>query len=381
MIAAKLICKPVFNTLQEHISPRWLMVMIFPILILNAWLVIKTLQYFQPLVAIVILAALLAFILNYPVQFLQQHGNRHSVAVVVVFLLTLLILIGLGITLVPRLIEELSQIMATIPDWIAASNQRLENLQAWAEQRHLPVSLSLLDTPITKLSSNGLQSIANPLLSLTMSTVGSATDIVFTIVLTFYFLLDGESIWKGIFQWMPNHVTTLCEQSLEQNFQNYIIGQITLASLMGSSMMVLFLLLKIPFALLFGLGIGVLTLIPLGGFLGMCLTGLIITIQDPVLGLKTFALALLIDQIIDQAIAPRLLGRFTGLRPAWILIALFIGTKLFGLLGLIVSVPLAGFVKDTLHELRNASVDTVIGLEAPATSDHSPLEKQQVQQL
>jgi predicted PurR-regulated permease PerM len=381
MIAAKLICKPVFNTLQKHINPRWLMSIVFPILILNAWLVIKTLQYFQPLVAIVILAALLAFILNYPVQFLQQHGNRHSVAVVVVFLLTLLILMGLGITLVPRLIEELSQIVVTIPDWIEVSNQRLENLQAWAEQRQLPVSLSLLDAPITKLSSDGLQSIANPLLSLTMSTVGSATDIVFTIVLTFYFLLDGESIWQGIFQWMPNHVTTLCEQSLTQNFQNYIIGQITLASLMGSSMMVLFLLLKIPFALLFGLGIGVLTLIPLGGFLGMCLTGLVITIQDPVVGLKTFALALLIDQIIDQAIAPRLLGRFTGLKPAWILIALFIGTKLFGLLGLIVSVPLAGFVKDTLHELRNASVNPVIGLEVPATSDHSPLEKQPVQQL
>lgn len=133
MIAAKLICKPVFSTLQKHISSRWLMVMIFPILILNAWLVIKTLQYFQPLVAIVILAALLAFILNYPVQFLQQHGNRHSVAVVVVFLLTLLILMGLGITLVPRLIEELSQIVVTIPDGIEASNQRLENLQAWAE--------------------------------------------------------------------------------------------------------------------------------------------------------------------------------------------------------------------------------------------------------
>ncbi|WP_460203842.1 AI-2E family transporter [Scytonema sp. NUACC21] len=52
MNSAKLICKPVFNTLQKHISPRWLMVMIFPILILNAWLAIKTLQYFQPLVAI-----------------------------------------------------------------------------------------------------------------------------------------------------------------------------------------------------------------------------------------------------------------------------------------------------------------------------------------
>jgi len=90
--------------------------------------VIKTLRYFQPLVAIVILAALLAFILNYPVQFFQQHGNRHSVAVVVVFLLTLLILIGLGITLVPHLIEELSQIVVTIPDWIEVSNQRLESV-------------------------------------------------------------------------------------------------------------------------------------------------------------------------------------------------------------------------------------------------------------
>ncbi|KAF3891309.1 AI-2E family transporter [Tolypothrix bouteillei VB521301] len=65
------------------------MVLIFPILILDTWLAIETLQYFQPLVAIVILAALLAFILNYPVQFLQQHGNRHSIAAVVVFLLTL----------------------------------------------------------------------------------------------------------------------------------------------------------------------------------------------------------------------------------------------------------------------------------------------------
>jgi predicted PurR-regulated permease PerM len=52
-----------------------------------------------------------------------------------------------------------------------------------------------------------------------------------------------------------------------------------------------------------------------------------------------------VDQIIDQAIAPRLLGSFTGLKPVWVLISLVVGTYVGGLLGLIVAVPLAGFIK------------------------------------
>ncbi|NJL22154.1 MAG: AI-2E family transporter [Leptolyngbyaceae cyanobacterium SM1_3_5] len=63
-----------------------------------------------------------------------------------------------------------------------------------------------------------------------------------------------------------------------------------------------------------------------------------------------FTVSLVIDQLIDQLITPRLLGRFTGLRPLWVLIALIVGTKIGGLLGLILAVPLSGFVKSLLDE-------------------------------
>jgi predicted PurR-regulated permease PerM len=62
---------------------------------------------------------------------------------------------------------------------------------------------------------------------------------------------------------------------------------------------------------------------------------------------KVLATAVVIDQLIDQAIAPRLLGKFTGLRPIWVLIALLVGTNVAGVLGLLIAVPVAGFIKDT----------------------------------
>ena len=76
------------------------------------------------------------------------------------------------------------------------------------------------------------------------------------------------------------------------------------------------------------------TFIPFGSFLSVCSVSLIVATQDPILGLRVLLLGVLINQIIDQAIAPRLLSRFTGLRPAWVLISLLIGTKILGLIGL-----------------------------------------------
>jgi predicted PurR-regulated permease PerM len=66
------------------------------------------------------------------------------------------------------------------------------------------------------------------------------------------------------------------------------------------------------------------------------------------LGIKVLAVGLLVEQAIENIIAPRLLGRFTGLNPVWVLVALLLGTRIAGLLGLLVAIPIAGFIKTTL---------------------------------
>jgi predicted PurR-regulated permease PerM len=139
---------------------------------------------------------------------------------------------------------------------------------------------------------------------------------------------------------------------LRLNFHNYFIGQATLASLMAVSITVAFLVLKVPFGLLFGLAIGFMTLLPFGAVFSIWLVSFLIGLNSLWLGIKVLFVALVIDQSIESGIAPRLLGRFTGLNPVWVLIALLLGVRIGGLLGLLIAVPTASFIKSIIDMLK-----------------------------
>lgn len=336
----------------------------FPLIVFNGWLALQVFQYFQPLVTIFGLAALLAFVLNYPVQFLQQRQVSRNYAVALVFLIALVVLVTFGITIIPILLEQLSEGAKLLPSWIDAGDQKLQSLNQWAATQNLPINISHVVTQLTDRLPDELQSLAEELVNLAVGAIDSVSEVILTVVLAFYLLLDGERIWNGVFRCLPSRFSLILQQSLQQNFQNYFIGQIALAALVGLAMTSAFLALRVPFGLLFGLGVGIMTLIPFGDVLSFCLVTLLVAAHDFWLGAKTFVVAVVIDQIIDQAIAPRLLGSFTGLNPVGVLAALALGTKIGGLLGLLTAVPLASSLKSLLDNLLsptdnslNSSVD------------------------
>lgn len=330
----------------------------FPLVILNGWLVLQVFQYFQPLVTIFVLAALLAFILNYPVQFLEKRQVKRNYAVLLVFLVTLVVLVAFGITLIPVLIEQLTESAKLLPSWIDSGSQKLQAINDWAATQDLPVNLSQLVIQVTDRLPDELQSLAEQFLSVALEAIDSVSEVVLTVVLSLYILLDGR-LWNSLFKRLPPRFGPLVEQSLQQNFQNYFVGQVALACLVGFSMTLVFLVLRVPFGLLFGLGVGIMTLIPFGDVLSFSLVSLLVASHDFGLGVKTFVMAIVVDQIIDQAIAPRLLGGFTGLAPVWVLAALAVGTKVGGLLGLLIAVPLASCLKSALDSLPTATDDSI----------------------
>jgi predicted PurR-regulated permease PerM len=183
-------------------------------------------------------------------------------------------------------------------------------------------------------------------------------------VLTFYLLLHGERLWNGIFQWFPSPMGWQIRQAFRENFQNYFIGQITLASLMATTMTVAFVLIQVPFGLLFGLGVGLLALFPFGVPFGIVLVSLLTALKSIWLGLRVLIIATIIDQAIENGIAPQLMGGFTGLNPVWILVSLLVGAKIAGLLGLVVAVPLASSLKSIADRLQVPKLQP--------TSDHDP---------
>jgi predicted PurR-regulated permease PerM len=327
---------------------KWLIfTLLFPLVFLNGWLAFLLVKNFQPVVTILVLATLFAFVLNYPVSILQKRGVKRSYGVALVFISALVIIVALGITLVPIVVEQFNEMVKVLPQWINSSEEKLQILNDWFFGHKLNVNLSQLLTRVTEQLPNELEFVSDKLLSIIIDTIDSVSDGLIIVVLTFYLLLDGPRIWEGIFKKLPGSFAQQISQSIQQNFQNYLIGQGTLALLMGVSETLMFLGFQIQFALLFGLGVGLLSLIPFGDVISLIVITLILATHDFWLAVKVLATAVVIDQLIDQAIAPRLLGKFTGLRPIWVLIALLVGTNVAGVLGLLIAVPVAGFIKDT----------------------------------
>ncbi|NES68051.1 MAG: AI-2E family transporter [Okeania sp. SIO2D1] len=323
-----------------------------PIIVINGWALLQIFQYFGRIITIAVSATLLSFLLDYPVIFLQKHKVKRPRAVILVFLVALVIILVLGVILIPLLLEQLTGFIEKFPSWLASGNKQLESFDQWADKRKLPINLTLWTNQFTENLSSQLQDITGEIISFIVNTLGRIFDILITIIITFYLMLHGDRLWDGIFNWLPNNLEVHVRKSLRQNFQNYFIGQATLACLMGVAMTIGLLLLGAPFGLLFGIGIGLMTLIPFGTALGVTLVSLLITLEDFWLGIKVLIVIVLIEQAIENFVAPRILGGFTGLNPVWILVSLLVGAQVWGVLGLLIAVPVAGFVKNTVNYLR-----------------------------
>ncbi|WP_066425738.1 AI-2E family transporter [Anabaena sp. 4-3] len=343
------------NISLEELLKLLIATLLFPLVFINGWLVLRFFEYFQPLVAIFILATLLAFILNYPVSLLQERGIKRNYAIALVFFVALLVLIIVAIILVPVAIEQFHEIAKLLPQWIDASQARIQNYidLVWGER--FQVNVSQIITRLIDKIPDELEQISDKLLSIAIDTIDSLSEALVTIVLTFYFLLDGQRIWEGLFKKLPWSFAQKLSQSIQDNFQKYLIGQVSLAFLVGTSQTLMFLGFRVEFGLLFGLGIGIFSLIPFGDVVSLIVISLIIASHDFWLAVKILAVAVIIDQLIDQAIAPRLFGTLTGVRPVWVLISLLLGTYIGGLIGLIIAVPVAGLIKDIVDGWESAA--------------------------
>lgn len=330
--------------------------LIFPMLFLNGWLLWIVTQQLEPLVSILITATLISFLLDYPIRFLQQLGVKRGWAVGLVFLIFALILSGLVFILGPLILRQANELIIRLPDWIKSGQQQLSSLEDWAAAQQLPIDLRSNIAQLIERVSLTLRSLTSQLISLTLSAISSIVNVFLTLVFAVFLVLRGESLWAGILGWLPLAWNTQVRQSLPQNFEGYIAGQVTLAVVLSITETIALFVSGAPLALLFGLMIGTASLIPFGGTTAILVVSLLLALQDFGLGLKVLLVAEVVLQVNENIVGPRVLGEITGLNPVWTLISLFIGVKLGGVLGLIVAVPIASFIKGTANTIRTSGV-------------------------
>ncbi|MBD2295593.1 AI-2E family transporter [Anabaena sphaerica FACHB-251] len=326
-----------------------------PIIALNVWLLSVLFRYFQHPITILSIAAILAFLLNYPVKLFERARITRTQSVIIVLLITLTLLIILGVTLVPMVIDQTIQLLNNIPDWLASSQDNLGKLQVLARQKRIQVDLSLVTSQINAGVQNLLQQIASGAVGFAGILLSALLNIVLVVVLAFYMLLYGDRVWYGLINLLPSHFGIPFSKSLQLNFQNFFLSQLLLGLFMVVALTPIFLFLRVPFALLFAIIIGISELIPfVGATLGIGLVTLLVFLQTWWLAFPVAMMAIIMQQIKDNILAPKLLGNFIGLNPLWIFVAILMGFEIAGLLGTLVAVPIAGTIKGTFDAIKNS---------------------------
>ncbi|MBD3883090.1 AI-2E family transporter [Phormidium tenue FACHB-886] len=334
----------------------------FPLLFLNGWLLLVLAQELQPLLSILITATLLAFLLDYPIRFLVDRGVRRGIAVSSVLLLFLVLLSLLAVFLVPLILQQANELLTRLPEWIKSGQQQLKTLESWAVAQQFPIDLSTAFNQVVARLTTGVRSLTSQAFGLVFGAIGSVVNVFLTLVFTIFLVLRGESLWSGILGWLPARWNTQIRQALPQNFERYIVGQTTMSVIISLCQITVLLFLRVPLAQLFGVGIGVASLVPFGGTTTILLVSLLLALQNFWLGAKVLAIALSVNWLIENILAPRILGELTGLNPVWMLISLDLGVKLGGVLGLVIAVPIASFIKATADSIRTSQPELFLEL-------------------
>jgi predicted PurR-regulated permease PerM len=341
--------------------PQWLKVSLaFPLIFLNGWLIGLLYHSLQPISSIVIAACLVTFLLDYPIALLERRGLPRAWAIGLVLVVAIALVGAIGFGLLPIVFRQLEEFVNRLPAWLTAAQQQVAILSTLPIFQDLPVDLTTLTAGLTERVTQTLQLASRQAIFLAVDTINSALNLLLTVVLTVLLVFSGTRLWNGLLSWLPAPWNKQIQDSLRQSFQSYFAGQAIVSTIQGVTLMTVFLLLQIPFGLLFGLTIGFASLIPFGGTLTIIVISSLLALQNIWLGLKVLLVAVLVGQIIENAIAPRLMSGMTGLNPAVVFISLLMGSQVGGILGLLLAVPSAGFIKRIADRFRGSTSDVLV---------------------
>jgi predicted PurR-regulated permease PerM len=338
--------------LERLVLPWWLRLSLaLPLLALNLWVLRQLLLPLAPFPALFLGAALIAFLLDLPTRWLAQRGLPRPLAVLAVVGLALGLLVLAALWLLPRLVEQLGELINVLPSWLVEAEGLLDRLEHWAGDRGLPTEFTDLSSALFARASQIASQLSQRALGILGATVGLTVNTLIVAVLALFLLLGGDAIVAGLARWLPVSMRALVLSTLNRTFRGYFAGQVLLALILSVLQIGVFTLLGIPYGVLFAVAIGFTTLVPYASAVTIVLVSVLLAFDNPRTALEVLAAAISVGQVVDQVIQPRLMGSIVGLQPAWLLVCLPIGSRVgslmgFGeLLGLLLAVPVASCIK------------------------------------
>ncbi|HZU07244.1 MAG TPA: AI-2E family transporter [Chloroflexota bacterium] len=322
-----------------------------------------------------VLATLVAFMLAPLVTLAEERGLPRPLAVSGVYLGVALALLAAGALLIRPFLTQAALFLENVPDYITRIYGYLLVIDQWLEGLGIGGGLATLQSEATRRLTTESTLILGDLVRFLTHVANSVVDAVLVLVISFYLLLDGPRLRQGLLALVPKaHQSKVAflEEHLVRVVGGYLRGQLTLALSLGLVVGVGLQLLGMPYAVVLGVIAGLFELVPMFGAVLGALPALAIALLQPFpMVLWVLLFFVVVQQIENHVLVPRISGHAVGLHPLGAMFALLAGFELGGVLGAIFAVPVAGFlwvVAITLYRRLMGLEDTGPGRRAPVPS-------------
>ena len=292
------------------VFPRWLRnSLLFPLFFFNGWLFTRLVSFLQPLVTLVLIAIILALVLDYPVQFLQRRGVPRAVSLSLVLVVAIAAIFIGGFLVLPALVSQIGTFINQLPQWVASSDGLLSWLDQLPMAESLDVSFNDLQAQLVRQMTGVMRTLGTTLLGLLAGSISSGFKVFFVVVLTVFMLTKGGKAWAFM------------------------------------------------------------------GAFAQTSVSLFVMFHDLGTGIQVFIIALVLGQILDEIILPKVMGDLIGVNPIWLIVSVFIGARLGGVMGILIAVPIASVIKEIITDMvaeSRGEVTTPPAFPPAASPDPAP---------
>lgn len=359
-------------------------IMIFLILIIKPTLIPNTFRKLITAFKPFIIGGAIAFLINIPMKLIEEKivkplGKKYKylekisrIIALVSSLIIVSVLIGAFINyIVPQLLDSLITLTDGIPDYIKSlQNYITENLNKLDVIKYLNTDIPSLIQKGLLYISNIINMIISNLFNFTLGITNFFVNLFLAVIIAIYILLSKEKLMlqfkKLIYAFISEKK---CEKILyvlkltNYKFSRFILGQSTDGLILGTVFFIALSLFKIPYALLISILIPILNFVPIfGTYIGIAISAFIILMVKPTAVILFLVIIITIQQIDGKFIYPVVVGNSLGLSSLWILLAIVVGGNLFGILGMLLGMPLLSVVYELFSQtvnkrLKNKDID------------------------
>ena len=333
-------------------------ILIFIIITILLFLTYRIVQDMTSLFMAIFIAIIFAYVMNPLVNILERKGIKRTWGILLIYLVIGLLFFFLSFSLIPSMVKEFGNLFEDLPTYFTQLSEFLNDLYNVYSERieNLPVGFKSIDDSIK----NSLTSLETTLIMAMQNVTDGVVNIfskVFTLVLipvlTFYFLQDKDYFKEKITLMIPKKYRKdilKVAKEINEVLSKFIRGQIIIAIFVGVATTIGLWILKVKFALIIGLIAGIADVIPyFGPIIGVIPAVIFALLDKPMKVVWVIIVFIIIQQFESDILSPKIVGNSVGLHPVIVMIALLIGGTYFGVLGMLLAVPVAAISKVISH--------------------------------